>query len=104
MVAVIFSRLPLPPTSAAGRLQAAIWGDLQDGVRHVAADPVLAVLVVLAAAPALFVLPYLTFLPVYARDILAIGIAVADEELSFGFSVFSFRPLSFEMVRGNHGS
>jgi len=56
VVAVIFARLPVPPTRAAGRLQAALWGDLQYGVRHVAADPVLATLVVLAAAPALFVL------------------------------------------------
>lgn len=73
VVAAIFTRLSLPPTRAAGRLQAAMWGDLQDGVRHVAADPVLAALVLLAAAPALFVLSYLTFLPVYARDILTIG-------------------------------
>ncbi len=72
-VAVIFARLPLPPTGAGGRFQAALWGDLQDGVRHVARDPVLVVLVLLAAAPALFILSYLTFLPVYARDILAIG-------------------------------
>jgi predicted MFS family arabinose efflux permease len=34
---------------------------------------VLRTLVLLAAAPALFVLPYLTFLPVFARDILTIG-------------------------------
>jgi MFS family permease len=73
VVAVIFGRLPFPPTRAAGRIQAALWGDLQDGVRHVAADPVLSVLVLLAAAPALFILSYLTFLPVYARDILGIG-------------------------------
>ena len=72
-VAVIFIRLPVPSTRAAGRLQAALWGDLQDGVRHVAADRVLSTLVLLAAAPALFILSYLTFLPVYARDILAIG-------------------------------
>ncbi|TAK02448.1 MAG: MFS transporter [Chloroflexota bacterium] len=73
VVAVIFIRLPLPPTRALGRLQAALWGDLRDGVRHVAADRVLSTLVLLAAAPALFILNYLVFLPVYARDILAIG-------------------------------
>ena len=73
VVAVIFIRLPLPPTRAVGRLQAALWGDLRDGVRHVAGDPILSTLVLLAAAPALFILSYLTFLPVYARDILAIG-------------------------------
>ncbi|HSO29524.1 MAG TPA: MFS transporter [Candidatus Sulfomarinibacteraceae bacterium] len=73
VVAAIFARLPIAPARAAGRLQAAIWGDLQDGVRHVAGEPILTTLVLLAAAPALFVLSYLTFLPVYARDILAIG-------------------------------
>jgi MFS family permease len=73
LVALIFARLPLPPTRAVGRLQAALWGDLRDGVRHVAADPILSTLVLLAAAPALLILSYLTFLPVYARDILAIG-------------------------------
>jgi MFS family permease len=73
VVAIIFIRLPLPPTRAVGRLQAALWGDLRDGVRHVAGDPILSTLVLLAAAPALFILSYLTFLPVYARDILAIG-------------------------------
>lgn len=73
MVAVIFARLPLPRTRAVGRLQTAMWGDLRDGVRHVAADPILSALVILAAAPALFILSYLTFLPVYARDILRIG-------------------------------
>lgn len=73
VVAAIFIRLPLPPTRTLGRLQAALWGDLRDGVRHVTADPILSALVLLAAAPALFILSYLTFLPVYARDILAIG-------------------------------
>jgi MFS family permease len=73
VVVAIFARLPIAPARSVGRLQAAIWGDLQDGVRHVAGEPILTVLVLLAAAPALFVLSYLTFLPVYARDILAIG-------------------------------
>jgi MFS family permease len=41
LVAVIFIRLPVPSTRAAGRLQAALWGDLQDGVRHVAGDRIL---------------------------------------------------------------
>lgn len=73
VVAVIFAGLTVPSNRQAGRLQAALWGDLQDGVRHAAGDPILAALVLLAAAPALLVLSYLTFLPVYARDILEIG-------------------------------
>ncbi len=72
-VGLVISRLPIPANRAADRASAALWGDLQDGVRFVVADPILSVLVVLAAAPALFVLPYLIFLPVFARDILVIG-------------------------------
>lgn len=72
-VAVLMSRLPIPSNRMADRAQAALWGDLQDGVRCVTADSILSVLVLLAAVPALFVLPYLTFLPVFARDVLVIG-------------------------------
>ena len=72
VVALLFARLPLPPTRAVGRLQTALWGDLQDGLRFAAREPIVATLVLLAAAPALFVLPYLTFLPVFARDVLEI--------------------------------
>lgn len=73
IVALIFGRLPVASDRAAGRLQAAMWGDLRDGVRHVAGDPILAALVLIAGVPALLILPYLTFLPVFARDILGIG-------------------------------
>ena len=72
-VGFMISRLPIPTNRAGDRTSAALWGDLQDGVRFVVADPILSVLVLLAAAPALFVLPYLTFLPVFARDVLVIG-------------------------------
>jgi MFS family permease len=72
-VGAVIARLPISATRTADRVTRALWGDLQDGVRHVAGDPVLRTLVLLAAAPALFVLPYLTFLPVFARDILTIG-------------------------------
>lgn len=73
LVAVIIARLPIPHLRSTDRVQAAIWRDLQDGLRYVAADRVLFILVLLPAVPALFVLNYLTFIPVYARDILATG-------------------------------
>ena len=72
-VGLLITRLPIPTSRAANRGEAALWGDLRDGVRHVAGDRVLTALVLLAAVPALLVLSYLTFLPVYARDILRIG-------------------------------
>lgn len=73
LVAVIIARLQIPHLRSADRVQAAIWRDLQDGLRYVAADRVLFILVLLPAVPALFVLNYLTFIPVYARDILLTG-------------------------------
>jgi len=73
MVALIISRLPIPSTRDADRAQAALWTDLADGVRYVRSNRVLLTVVLLPAVPALFVLNYLTFLPVYARDILAVG-------------------------------
>ena len=72
-VALIIASLPIPATRTADRVQAALWLDLQDGVRHVTANRMLAVIVLLPAIPALLVLNYLTFLPVYARDILHAG-------------------------------
>lgn len=69
----IIATLAIPSTRSVDRVQAAIWRDLQDGVRYVAGNRVLAILVLLPGVPALFILNYLTFIPVYARDILATG-------------------------------
>jgi MFS family permease len=73
VVALIIARLPIPHLRSSDRVQAAIWRDLQDGLRFVAADRVLFILVLLPSVPALFVLNYLTFIPLYARDILGTG-------------------------------
>ncbi len=73
VVAVIMAGLAIPRPRELDRVQAALWGDLQDGIRHVASDRVLAILIALPAVPALFVLNYQTFIPVYAGDILDTG-------------------------------
>jgi len=69
----IILNLAIPSTRTADRAQAAMWRDLKDGIRYVTNDRVLAILVLLPGVPALFILNYLTFIPVYARDILATG-------------------------------
>lgn len=73
IVAILIARLHIPSTRQADRAQAALWLDLQDGVRYLASNRVLATIVLLPAVPALLVLNYLTFIPFYARDILEIG-------------------------------
>ena len=75
LVTVLIASLAIPSPRSADRVQAAMWLDLQDGVRFVAANRVLAIVVLLPAVPALFVLNYLTFIPLYARDILGTGAA-----------------------------
>jgi MFS family permease len=73
VVALLLAGLAIPQPRELDRVQAALWRDLQDGIRYVAADRVLVILVLLPAVPALFVLSYITFIPVYARDILDTG-------------------------------
>lgn len=73
VVVVLMGSLSIPSPRTADRVQAALWRDLQDGVRFVASNRALAIIVLLPAVPALLVLNYLTFIPVFARDILATG-------------------------------
>jgi len=73
VVAALLAGIHIPSTRLADRAQAALWTDLRDGVRHVASNRALATIVLLPAVPALLVLNYNTFIPIYARDILATG-------------------------------
>lgn len=71
LVAWIVRRLPIPAHPS--RVETGLWTSLLAGAGYVRADPMIALCVVLAAVPAIFVLNLFTFLPVYARDILQIG-------------------------------
>lgn len=73
LVAWVFWTLRLAPASELARAEASLWANLLDGFRYVRSERLIAVLVLLAGVPALFVLNYLVLLPVYARDVLGIG-------------------------------
>ena len=100
IVAFIIASLRIPSPRTADRVQAALWLDLQDGIRYVRSNRILATVVLLPAVPALFVLNYLTFIPVYARDILetgATGLGLLAGSIGVGalvgaLSVATFRP------------
>jgi MFS family permease len=100
LVAFLIAGLTIPSPRALDRVQAALWTDLGDGLRYVARDRLLVLLVLLPAAPALFVLNYLAFIPVYARDILGIGAgglglltgAIGIGALGGALSVAALRP------------
>ena len=104
LVAVLLSGLAIPGPRVLDRVQAALWRDLNDGLRYVAANRVLAIVVVLPAIPALFVLNYLTFIPVYARDILQtgpIGLGLLTGSIGIGALVGA---LSLATLRPSGGS
>jgi MFS family permease len=73
VVAAVIALLPIPSPSALTRVEASLWSNLIDGIDYLRRTPIIRVLVLLAAVPALFVLNYLVLMPVYARDILGIG-------------------------------
>ena len=73
VVAAVMFSLPIRRASSAGRVEASMWANLLDGIRYVRAERTIALLVLLAAIPALFILNYLVLMPVFARDILKIG-------------------------------
>lgn len=74
LVASILWRLRIASQAAdLARAQASMWSNLLDGIRYTRGERMVAVLVLLAAVPALFLLNYLVLLPVFARDVLVIG-------------------------------
>ena len=73
IVALVLATLPLSRERDMMSVEASLWANLLDGLRHVRANRTIAVLLLLAGVPALFVLNYLFLLPVFARDILDIG-------------------------------
>ena len=73
LVAWILWRLKVAPRRDLATAQASMWSNLVDGIRYVRSRRIVLVLVLLAAVPAVFLLNYLFLLPVFARDVLAIG-------------------------------
>lgn len=72
-VALVLSALlsvPLRPKPPAGRPDGSLWHNLVEGLRYTVRDRAVATVVFLAFVPSALVYPYVTFLPVFARDVL----------------------------------
>ena len=63
--------LPTPAHSAKDRH--AVWQDLKEGVRYVRSRPRVFMLLVISGLTSLFGAPYMSLVPVFARDILRVG-------------------------------
>lgn len=104
LVAIIIGRLDIPRDHLIDRVQAAIWRDLRDGMRFVASERLLLILVLLPAVPALLILNYITFIPVYARDILQIGpegLGLLSGAIGVGASIGAFSLATFRPSGGS---
>jgi MFS family permease len=104
LVAVIFIRLTVAPRRDLASAQASLWSNLVDGIRYVRSRRLIAVLVLLAGVPAIFLLNYLVLLPVMARDVLGIG-ATGLGLLSAGIGVGALTgALGLAILRPSGGS
>lgn len=60
---------PLPP----GRRRASMWRNLAEGLGYVRGEPRIFSLLLLAAVPALFAMPYQALMPAFAESVLGVG-------------------------------
>jgi MFS family permease len=72
-LAWLLQGLRLPAQEFLTRQEAGLWSNLMDGFRYIQSSRILVALLALGAAPAFFVLPYGTLMPIFARDVLGIG-------------------------------
>jgi MFS family permease len=100
VVVVVLALLPIRSSADLVRVEASLWSNLMAGIDYLRRERVIRGLVLLAAVPALFILNYLVLMPVYARDVLAIGApglglltaAVGVGALAGALSVAMLRP------------
>ena len=70
---VKFSKSTQPRTAKSVRDKRALWNELLDGFRYARGRPRVFALLTLSAVNSFFGAPYLTFLPIFARDIFHLG-------------------------------
>jgi predicted MFS family arabinose efflux permease len=75
-ILALATTLQLPASSPAGTARGgSVWASLTLGLRIVARDAFLSSLILLAVTTNVLVMPYITMMPVFARDVLGIGSA-----------------------------
>jgi MFS family permease len=65
--------LRVPPQSTDAARSHSMWHNLIEGFQYIRRNDLIAALMILAAVPTVFGMPYMQLLPVFARDILQIG-------------------------------
>jgi MFS family permease len=65
--------LMLHPATHAERMREPIWQSLREGFSYVRHDPTVGRLVLINAIPNLFIYPYVSMMPIFAKDVLGAG-------------------------------
>lgn len=60
----------LPASGARGGMSRSMWGDLADGVRYLAHNPLMLALLVSSTARVLFAMPFRTFMPKFSSEVM----------------------------------
>lgn len=64
---------PVKPQVDASGNRASFGADLVEGMRYIAVTPLMRTLTLFSLAPTLIAMPYVSLMPIFARDVLAIG-------------------------------
>jgi len=72
-LAVIFALLQIRYPAQRRNWEGSLWQPLREGFRYVGGNREMVTLVLMAGCTSLLAVPYLTFIPLFARDILQVG-------------------------------
>jgi MFS family permease len=102
-VAGVLTLTRIPRTERAARTLTSVWADLREGVRYIGAHTVLPSLLGLTVARTLLGMPYRTFMPKYAQDVMgmeASGLGILMAAPGVGGLVSSLVTASLGDFRG----
>lgn len=68
----LFSLMKLPRTGRGERARASVWADLGEGVRYIRTHSIIQALLGLVLARVLFGMPYRTFMPKFAQEVMGL--------------------------------
>lgn len=99
----IFAVVNLPRTGARARPSSSVWRDLREGVRYTARHSTLLLLLGLTLARVLFAMPYRTFMPKFAKEVMGMeagGLGLLMAASGTGWLVSSLIVASLGDFRG----
>jgi len=99
----LYALVRLPRTGGRGRTCASLWADLREGVRYIGAHSILLVLLGMVLARMVFGMPYRTFMPKFAQEVMgmdASGLGVLMAAPGVGALISSLATASLGDFRG----